>query len=282
VLPSGVRRYLGVPYAEPLVGREAVFEPPRQLRMLRPEMAAGVTELDRPYGGGPPDLSLLCCSGCTCCVACSWCMRSRSEDTDGTGAGLDVLRMHIWAPPPTSSPAAVMVWIHGGGDAGSARLDDPNSRPGDKLAASQQVLVCLMEFRQGIFGTMDWGETSDVPTNLELRDMICGLQWIKDNIAAFGGDPESVTIFGESIGARRVCELVWCPAAKGLFQRAIATSPSGLHVRDLSRWSRGEQRARVLRGPRGSETDRDTPALKRSILGRHATSTNVTGRCAAS
>lgn len=124
--------------------------------MMRPEMAAGFTELDRPYGGGPPELSLLCCSGCTCCVACWWCLRSRSESTDGAGAGLDVLRMHIWAPS-TSSPAPVMVWIHGGGDAGSARLDDPNSRPGDRLAASQQVLVCLMEFRQGIFG-----EQSDI------------------------------------------------------------------------------------------------------------------------
>ena len=124
-----------------------------------------------------------------------------------------------------------MVWIHGGGDAGSARLDDPNSRAGDRLAASQNVLVCLLEFRQGIFGTMDWGSGSDVPTNLELRDMICGLQWIRDNIAAFGGDAGNVTIVGESIGARRVCELVWCPAAKGLFHRAIASSPSGLHVR---------------------------------------------------
>ena len=234
VLPSGVRQFLGVPYAEQLSTREAAFEPPQQLKMLRPEWAAGTKELDRPYGGGPPELSLLFCSGCRCCVACSWCLRTRREDTDEKGTGLDVLRMHIWALPPAVKPAPVMVWIHGGGDAGSARLDDPNSRSGDRLAASQNVVICVLEFRQGIFGTMDWGSRSDVPTNLELRDMICGLQWIRDNIAAFGGDPENVSIVGESIGARRVCELVWCPAAQGLFHRAIASSPSGLHVRSFA------------------------------------------------
>eukprot|EP00802_Teleaulax_amphioxeia_P012197 Tamp_12235.p1 GENE.Tamp_12235~~Tamp_12235.p1 ORF type:complete len:325 (+),score=60.88 Tamp_12235:86-976(+) len=177
-----------------------------------------------------PELSLLLCPGCTCCVASSWCCRSTNESTDGTAAGLDVLRVSIWAPPPAAASAPVLVWIHGGGDAGSARLDDPNTRSGERLAQAQGVVVCAIDFRQGVFGTMDWGSGSDVPTNIELRDMICGLQWIRDHIAAFGGDPGCVTVFGESIGGRRVCELLWCPAAKGLFHRAIATSPSGIEA----------------------------------------------------
>ena len=165
-LPSGVRQFLGVPYAEPLErARVAAFEPPQQLSMLRPEMEAGTREVDRPYGGGMPELSLLLCPGCTCCVASSWCCRSTNESTDGTAAGLDVLRVSIWAPPPAAASAPVLVWIHGGGDAGSARLDDPNTRSGERLAQAQGVVVCAIDFRQGVFGTMDWGSGSDVRAN---------------------------------------------------------------------------------------------------------------------
>ena len=156
------------------------------------------------------------------------------------GVGLDVLRVSIWSPPDdddndsSGGKAPVMVLLHGGGDSGAARLDDPNVRSGEKLAANQKVVVCVLGFRQGIFGTMDWGADSDVPTNLELRDIVCGLRWIRDHITAFGGDPSRVTVFGESIGGRRVCELVWCPAAKGLFHRAIASSPSGVEACNLN------------------------------------------------
>ena len=250
-LGNGCRQWLGVPYASPPTEpRTAAFEAPAPLKIIRPEMQAGAREMDRPYGGGMPELSLLFCPRCTCCVYCSWCLRERNEDTDGDPkkAGLDVLRMNIWSPSRAAQgPVPVVVWIHGGGDAGSARTDDPNSRPGDKLAEAEGLVVCCLEFRQGIFGTMDWGPGSDVPSNIELRDMLCGLRWIQDNIRAFGGDPSCVTICGESIGGRRVCELVWCPAASGLFHRAIAVSPSNWEVCNAAKEHRDFRRSLVNR-----------------------------------
>ena len=240
LLDSGVRQYLGVPYAEPPVDtREAAFEAPRPVTMLRPEMEAGMKEQDHPYVVSPLaqcSAGLLCCCTCgdVCCVTCCWCCnRTKKENSDGKGMGLDVLRMNIWVPPAAKEgQAPVVVFIHGGGDCGAGRTDDPNSRAGSRLATAQGVVVCVIDFRQGIFGTMDWG--SDVPTNLELRDIVAALKWIQDNIHAFGGDKSCVTIVGESIGGRRICELLWCPEAKGTFHRAVSDSPSSTDLCNLT------------------------------------------------
>ncbi len=240
ILKSGVRQYLGVPYADPPVDtREAAFDVPKPLSMLRPEWQAGTREVDSPYALLPLaqcSAAYCCCSpGVSCCFGCCWCCcRAGGENTDGKGMGLDVLRMNIWSPADAAKGAPVIVYIHGGGDSGSGRMSDPNARSGERLADAQGVVVAVIDFRQGIFGSMDWGGGSDVPLNLELRDMVCALQWIQANITTFGGDPECVTLVGESIGGRRVCELVWCPAAKGLFHRAMATSPSAPEAANLS------------------------------------------------
>lgn len=254
-LKSGVRQYLGVPYAEPPIdSREAAFEAPRPLTLLRPEMEAGAREADAPYAVQPLAqcaAAYCCCApGAACCISCCWCCcRARGEGTDGKGMGLDVLRMNIWSPATDAkaAPAPVMVFIHGGGDAGSGKMGDPNARTGEHLAAAQGVVVCVLDFRIGIFGTLDWGSGSDVPPNLELRDIVCALQWLQANVGSFGGDAASVTIVGESIGGRRVCELLWCPAAKGLFHRAVATSPSAPEAANLSEAHRAARRRLVNR-----------------------------------
>eukprot|EP00931_Biecheleriopsis_adriatica_P084327 TRINITY_DN58106_c0_g1_i1.p1 TRINITY_DN58106_c0_g1~~TRINITY_DN58106_c0_g1_i1.p1 ORF type:complete len:274 (+),score=34.71 TRINITY_DN58106_c0_g1_i1:54-824(+) len=228
-LGNGVKQFLGVPYAEPLVG-EKVFQAPEQLSMIKGDLEAGTREMDASIVPAP-NLCMLCCSNYPgrCCLVCSHCCRSTGENGPGPkGSGLDVLRMNIWTPPEQSEAGApVVVWIHGGGDAGGAKMEDPNSREGSNLSAAQGLVVCVVEFRQGIFGTMDWGRSSGVPTNIELRDMICALQWIQAHIKSFGGDPGRVTICGESVGGRRVVELVHCKAAAGLFHAAAASSISG-------------------------------------------------------
>lgn len=264
-LESGVRQYLGVPYAEPPVDtREAAFEPPKPIAMIRPEMGAGTKQGNFPYNMSPiPQgmAGMCCCCTCgdACCLACCWCcfyecslvpccFKGESGDAAGKDMGLDVLRMNIWSPAAKDADhKPVIVWVHGGGDSGSARTDDPNSRSGEKLAEAQDVVVCTIDFRQGLFGSMDWGSGSDVPTNIELRDMVCALQFIQTHVGAFGGDKNSVTIFGESIGGRRICELVWCPAAKGLFHRAIATSPSSTDIANLSSAHAANKREAVNR-----------------------------------
>eukprot|EP00928_Gymnodinium_smaydae_P087168 TRINITY_DN71491_c0_g1_i1.p1 TRINITY_DN71491_c0_g1~~TRINITY_DN71491_c0_g1_i1.p1 ORF type:complete len:537 (+),score=64.27 TRINITY_DN71491_c0_g1_i1:111-1721(+) len=206
----------------------------------------GTKEMDAPLAT-IPDMCLFCCSNCFCCLICDHCcLRKTNENTSGPkGSSLDVLRMNVWTPGGSDDVVPVMVWIHGGGDCGSAKMEDPNSRDGSTLA-STGVVVCSIEFRQGIFGVMDWGDSSDVPTNLELRDMICALRFIRDHIKTFNGDPDCVTIFGESIGGRRVCELVACKAAAGLFHRAIACSPSAPEACNLSECHRTHRRQLVL------------------------------------
>jgi para-nitrobenzyl esterase len=120
-----------------------------------------------------------------------------------------------------------MVWIHGGGNT----LGFADSTHGHHLAGSQQVIVVTLQYRLGVFGWFSHpalrntaATAADASSNFGLLDQIAGLQWVHDNIAAFGGDPGNVTIFGESAGGHDVFALLTAPPAKGLFHRAIAQS----------------------------------------------------------
>jgi para-nitrobenzyl esterase len=134
------------------------------------------------------------------------------------------LTLTVWSPDTTGS-LPVMVWIPGGAfvfGAGQFQLYN-----GSRLAANGDVVVVNVTYRIGVFGGLelsDLGEGFD--DNLALRDQIAALRWIRENIAAFGGDPERVTVFGESAGGTSVLALLASPAADGLFSRAIAQSPA--------------------------------------------------------
>lgn len=115
----------------------------------------------------------------------------------------------------------VMVWIHGGSyttGAGDATIMDP--RP---LVAEQRVVVVSVTYRLGIFGYL--GRGGDRPANLGLLDQLEALRWVRRNIAAFGGDPDRVTVFGQSAGGDAVAHLMAVPGAQTLFRRAILQSP---------------------------------------------------------
>lgn len=134
------------------------------------------------------------------------------------------LTLTVWSPDTTGS-LPVMVWIPGGAfvyGAGQFQLYN-----GSRLAANGNVVVVNVTYRIGVFGGLelsDLGEGFD--DNLALRDQIAALRWVRDNISAFGGDPDQVTVFGESAGATSVLALLASPPAKGLFHRAIAQSPA--------------------------------------------------------
>src|SRR5690606_38364536 len=105
--------------------------------------------------------------------------------------------------------------------------------------------VVSLNYRLGVFGYVDFGafatETRPFDANIGLRDQIAALTWVQANIAAFGGDPGNVTIFGESAGAHAVLTLMATPAAQGLFHRAIAQSPPadwGLSAEDAAEFAR--------------------------------------------
>lgn len=135
---------------------------------------------------------------------------------------LDVLR-----PDDQRTALPVMVFIHGGGFVVGCK--DASVQDGRSFARDGIVYVAL-NYRMGIDGFLP---IPGVPTNLGLRDMIAGLSWVQNNIAAFGGDPANVTVFGESAGAMAIADLITSPLAKGLFRRAIVQSGHGGMTRDI-------------------------------------------------
>lgn len=149
----------------------------------------------------------------------------------------DCLFLNVWAPDVgDSAPAPVMVWVHGG-----AYTFGSSTQPvydGASLAAHGVVVVTL-NYRIGAFGFLDLTSlaTPEEPFdgNLALKDVLLALEWVQRNIAAFGGDPSRVTVFGESAGAGIVTTLLAVPRAAGLFSRAIAESSPVSSVYDAAR-----------------------------------------------
>ncbi|MFC7448221.1 carboxylesterase/lipase family protein [Rhodococcus daqingensis] len=198
---DGLRSWRGIPYAAPPVG---------ELRLRAPQPAApwtGVRDaLD--FGAAAP--------------------QSGRGERRGVRTDEDCLTLNVLTPAARSStPRPVMVFIHGGAYSGgsSATL----LYRGDTLVRRGDVVYVSLNYRLGALGYLDFGDYSSpgrpFDSNLGLRDQLAALQWVHRNIAAFGGDPGKVTLFGESAGANAVTTLMCVPAAEGLFARAIAQSP---------------------------------------------------------
>ena len=138
--------------------------------------------------------------------------------------GEDCLNLNVWAPKGGGEGLPVLVWIHGGAYRnGSGAI---STYDGSSFARDGAVCVTL-NYRLGIDGFL---VLDDAPDNRGLLDVVAALEWIKENIAAFGGDPEKVTIFGQSAGAMAVTTLLAMPSAQGLFARVIAQSGVGDRV----------------------------------------------------
>lgn len=226
---DGLTIYRGIPFAAPPVG---------DLRWRPPQPAAkwdGVKRADKfapaCMQGGPPNTS---------------------SATQGAGMSEDCLYLNVWTPATGADQRLpVLVWIYGGGFAGGATSIPTYS--GEKLAKRGVVLVSIA-YRVGPFGFLAHPGLSaesnfKVSGNYGLLDMIAGLQWIQRNIAAFGGDPRRVTIFGESAGGIAVSMLCASPLAKGLFHGAISQSggsfgpprPGGLPGENMQRLADAER-----------------------------------------
>ena len=145
-----------------------------------------------------------------------------------TVPGEDCLRVNLWTPEINSSrKRPVMVYMHGGGfSAGSGH--DLLSYDGESLARNHDVVVVTHNHRLNVYGYLNLGQLAGEEyasaANVGMLDIVAVLEWVRDNIATFGGDPGSVTIFGQSGGGGKVIALMAMPAAKGLFQRAIVQS----------------------------------------------------------
>lgn len=200
---GGVSVWRGVPYAEQPVGqrRFRAPEPVTPWSGIRDALEHGpVPPQGRSFVGGGRDDPKIRDEAC--------------------------LTVTVWSPRHAAGTALpVMVWIPGGAFVyGAGQLQLYN---GSRLAANGNVVVVNVTYRLGVFGGFELGGLgAGFDDNLCLRDQIAALRWVADNIAAFGGDPQRVTIFGESAGATSVLALLASPAAAGLFARAIAQSPA--------------------------------------------------------
>lgn len=212
----GAHAWLGIPYAAAPTG-------PRRWRAPQPpEPWDGIREaLHRP----------------------SPCAQKRSPLDQGAGpetnvvGAEDCLYLNVWAPADAEG-APVMLWIHGGGNS----IGNGNDFPGGHLAVRGDVVVVSINYRLGPFGwfahpALATGDPRDDSGNYGTLDVIRALEWTRDNIAAFGGDPGNVTLFGESAGAFDTLAMMASPLAEGLFHRAISQS-GGFQATPMSRASR--------------------------------------------
>ncbi|WP_404961487.1 carboxylesterase/lipase family protein [Streptomyces sp. 147326] len=196
---EGVAVFRGIPFAEPPVGplRFAAPRPVRGWDGVRPAVS---------YGPPPPQGG-------------HFGMDALARDA----AGDDWLTVNVWSPEP--GPGAglpVMVWIQGG--AYSIGMSGLPEYDGGRLARDGGVVVVTFNYRVGLEG---FGQIEGAPANRGLLDQVAALEWVRDNIRAFGGDPGRVTVFGQSAGAGSVAALLAVPRAAGLFGRAVAQSVQG-------------------------------------------------------
>src|SRR5271157_3324720 len=152
-------------------------------------------------------------------------------------SGEDCLCLNIWSPGVDDKRRPVLFWIHGGAftlGSGSTPWYD-----GTAFATNGDVVVVTINYRLGALGFLHLadidGEEKGFSNNCGLLDQIAALEWVRYNIAAFGGDPGNITVFGESAGAMSIGTLLAMPAAKGLFQRAILQSGASHTVQDRER-----------------------------------------------
>lgn len=188
-----VLRFDGMPFAQPPIGplRFRPPEPPLPHRHIRDATAPTPAPLQRagPALGSRP-------------------VAATSEDC---------LHLNVVTPALTGA-RPVMVWIHGGGFVNGSAADPIHA--GERLVARGDVVLVTLDYRLGVFGFLH----ADAQTNLGVRDQLAAIQWVRREIGAFGGDPQRITLFGESAGAMSIRALMATPAADDLFRAVILQS----------------------------------------------------------
>ena len=233
-ISGDINKFKGIPYTEPPIG-DLRFRP-----SIRKESWGGVLDCTK-YGPDVPQR-----------ISPFTPQPRPLQDEE------KCLTLNVFSPGMDDAKRPVLFWIHGGGFSfGSGSRTD-----GTNLAKIGDVVVVTINYRLGIFGYLF---VQDKIANLGQLDQITALHWVRDNIKAFGGDPDNVTIFGESAGGVAVTSLMAMPSAKGLFKRVISESgaahPGGFHPKA---GVRGAERIKAELGIKGDliESLKTIPAQK--------------------
>jgi para-nitrobenzyl esterase len=232
---DGVLLFRGIPFAAPPVGprrflppaREPAWEGVRDATRFGPESAQADTPIARMLG------------------------------SSGRDSGEDSLYLNVWTPACDDARRPVMVWIHGGAyvfGSGAVPWYD-----GTRFVQHGDVVVVTINYRLGPFGFLhladQFRDELAGSGNAGILDQIAALEWVRDCIAAFGGNPDDVTVFGESAGANSVGTMLAIPAARGLFHKVIAQSAAGAWVSSRERAAGIAKRSIERLGVRAGDID---------------------------
>lgn len=211
----GIHTFLGIPYGADTSGAN---------RFMPPQKPASWTDV-RPavwWGNTAPQIMEKRYADQYASFVDHWNYDDVSEDC---------LRINVWTPALDTKKRPVVVWLHGGGFVNGNGIEQDGYH-GENLSRMGDVVFCSLNHRLGALGFTNiagvGGEKFAASGNVGMLDIVAALEWVRDNIANFGGDASNVTIIGQSGGGAKVCTLMAMPSAKGLFHKAVALSGSSL------------------------------------------------------
>ena len=209
----GINQFLGIPYGADTSGKNRFMPPvkPKPWTDIKPTVW---------WGNTAPQIMEKRYSNAYASFVDHWNYDDVSEDC---------LKLNVWTPKIDSGKRPVVVWLHGGGFTNGNAIEQDGYH-GENLSRLGDIVFCSINHRLGPFGYSHLKAAGGHPHsgNVGNLDMVAALEWVKNNIANFGGDPNNVTIIGQSGGGAKVTSLMNMPAAKGLFHKAVALSGTSL------------------------------------------------------